>query len=495
MAEEKRSTIELNDAQIALLNWIKDGCPDGVYPTDTFSHRISAKALQSRGLVQVSGHGKTWNAVPTDRGKVWPASTEADDAVRATQQKLAQAGAAQTQQPEKTPKQPRKAPKKPSAAELAARDLVAAEELIGQLLNAENEELLSTDLDIGPRKLQRYIAVALKAKNRPHGKQLTSRRIGGYGSTEEKIYFTNYFRDFVTEQPVPVPERVGRYHPAVKEFMANKQWQYVTKEHVPRAARILQAIASEAERRGIEIVAPSKKPDDRHYRTANATEHGNLWFYTDYGYYGIEIKEVAGTGAKKFRDLGMSWQQIDRLPSWIGRRGWEFISTGRLQITQGTSLGGYGETHVGDARGTALEDKLPEVFMRFDTWMLEQAERARLEQLAEEKKQRDWEAAMENAKAEYYIAERWKYFVSLAEQDERFQRFRDFLARAEDAISELPSEQRFAASGFLSEIEATMRRHDPLSSPELLAPQISPPKPEDLKPYLRGWSPYGAHRS
>ncbi len=304
MAEEKRSTIELNDAQIALLNWIKNSCPDGVYPTDTFSHRISAKALQSRGLVQVSGHGKTWKAVPTDRGKAWPACTEADDAVRATQQKLAQVGAIPSQQQAKTPKQARKAPKKPSAAELAARELVAAEELIGQLLKAENEELLSTDLDIGPRKPQRYIAVALKAKNCPHGKQLTSRRIGGYGSTEEKIYFTNYFRDFVTEQPVPVPERVGRYHPAVK---SNKQWQYVAKEHVPRAARILQAIASEAERRGIEIVAPSKKPDDRRYRTANAAEHGNLWFDTDYGYYGIEIKEAAGTGAKKFRDLGLSW--------------------------------------------------------------------------------------------------------------------------------------------------------------------------------------------
>ncbi|WP_217132530.1 hypothetical protein [Leucobacter chinensis] len=133
--------------------------------------------------------------------------------------------------------------------------------------------------------------------------------------------------------------------------------------------------------------------------------------------------------------------------------------------------------------------------MRFETWLLEQAEHARLEQLAEEKKQCDWEAAMENVKAEYYIAERWKHFVTLAEQDERFQRFRDFLVRAEDAISDLPSEQRFAASKFLSEVEATMRRHDPLSSPEKLVPQIPPSKSDDLKPYLHGWSPYGAHSS
>ncbi len=52
-----RSTIILNPAQIAVLEWIKNGCPAGAYPEDNYSHRISARALQSRGLVQVSGHG------------------------------------------------------------------------------------------------------------------------------------------------------------------------------------------------------------------------------------------------------------------------------------------------------------------------------------------------------------------------------------------------------------------------------------------------------
>lgn len=35
-------------------------------------------------------------------------------------------------------------------------------------------------------------------------------------------------------RPVPVPERIARYHPAVKAFLADKEWQYVTgREEMP----------------------------------------------------------------------------------------------------------------------------------------------------------------------------------------------------------------------------------------------------------------------
>lgn len=100
---------------------------------------------------------------------------------------------------------------------------------------------------------------------------------------------------------------------------------------------------------------------------------------------------------------------------------------------------------------------------------------------------------MENAKADYFEAERWKYFVALSEEDEKFRKYQAFLAEAKQAIEDLPSEERFAASGFLSEIEATLRERNPLTSPERFLPEISDPNSEDLKPYLRGWSPHGPH--
>lgn len=491
-----RSTIELNAVQIRVLEWVKAGCPVGVFSDENYSYRTSARALHNRGLLRVSGHGRSWKAILTDRGRAWPAATEQDAFERrATIAATAAIKSQGTKTPD-TPSEPqvRKVPAKPSAATLAARDVAEAEALIEKVLGSENQQLKVDEIDLGPRKLPRIIAASLKAPNRPFGRKLITHRLGDYWNGEEVVSFGFHFRDFVAEQPVPVPERVGRYHPAVKEFMADKDWQYVSKEHVLRAARILQAIILETQRRGYTVIPHSKKPRSD-YRTANSVEHGNFWIEAEYGLYGVEIKEVSGSGAKKLSDLGLTWdQQRRRFPAWVRRRNREFVSTGRLQLSQGTSLSCYGDTYLRDAHGTSLEAKLPEFFVRFDTWMLEQAERKRLERLAEERKQRNWEAAMANAKAEYFIAERWKYFRSLVEQDKQFRDYREFLARAEAVIDDLPSEQRFAASGFLSEVEATMKSLDPLAKLERLVPGIPEPKAEDLKPYLHGWSPYGPDR-
>lgn len=78
-----RSTIKLNPAQVAVLEWIQSGCPGGVYPKDSYTHRITARALASRGLVRISGHGTSWRAEPTERGRVWPEPTEEDERVAA----------------------------------------------------------------------------------------------------------------------------------------------------------------------------------------------------------------------------------------------------------------------------------------------------------------------------------------------------------------------------------------------------------------------------
>lgn len=71
------SSIRLTDRQAAVLEWIKNGCPTGVYDDDVhYSHRLSARALASRGLVKIRGHGATWVATPTARGELWPEATE-----------------------------------------------------------------------------------------------------------------------------------------------------------------------------------------------------------------------------------------------------------------------------------------------------------------------------------------------------------------------------------------------------------------------------------
>ncbi|MGO2746219.1 hypothetical protein [Microbacterium sp.] len=58
----------VNDRQLEVLRWIAEGCPEGRWPTDDFSYKTSAIALNSRGLVAIKGHGRTWSATVTDAG-------------------------------------------------------------------------------------------------------------------------------------------------------------------------------------------------------------------------------------------------------------------------------------------------------------------------------------------------------------------------------------------------------------------------------------------
>lgn len=57
----------LTQAQLDLLGWIADGCPEGVVEGE--SYRISAAALRRRGLVKTRERGADWSAEITPRGR------------------------------------------------------------------------------------------------------------------------------------------------------------------------------------------------------------------------------------------------------------------------------------------------------------------------------------------------------------------------------------------------------------------------------------------
>lgn len=61
-----RSSDHLTVAQSDLLEWISKGCPDGVY--EGSPHKVSARGLHNRGLVRVTGSGKSWSAKITAEG-------------------------------------------------------------------------------------------------------------------------------------------------------------------------------------------------------------------------------------------------------------------------------------------------------------------------------------------------------------------------------------------------------------------------------------------
>ncbi len=64
----------LTDAQVELLRWVDEGCPEGVY--EGVHHRISVAALHRRGLAAAVGHGDRWSAEITDVGRAYLADVD-----------------------------------------------------------------------------------------------------------------------------------------------------------------------------------------------------------------------------------------------------------------------------------------------------------------------------------------------------------------------------------------------------------------------------------
>jgi excisionase family DNA binding protein len=60
---------KLTDRQVEILRWIADGCPERLWPDE--SHKNTARALQSRGLAQVSRKHKVWTASITEAGRYY----------------------------------------------------------------------------------------------------------------------------------------------------------------------------------------------------------------------------------------------------------------------------------------------------------------------------------------------------------------------------------------------------------------------------------------
>ena len=67
---------------------------------------------------------------------------------------------------------------------------------------------------------------------------------------------------------------------------------------------------------------------------------------------------------------------------------------------------------------------------------------------------------------------------------------RDFCREATSEIAILSDEERSDATSWIDWSVRYANQIDPLRQP-LSVPEDPEPKPEDLKPYLKGWSPYG----
>src|SRR5699024_3657091 len=226
--------------QIDVLRWIGDGWPDGVMVEEGNPERISAGALRNRGLVTTKGRGPTWSAAITEAGTEYLARVDG------------------TSPP--IPRDPNRS---------GARSLIEEIVAVGGTLRVPERRW---DSPPGTPDFRRRVANAERRGVVPAGKRLVVTRSDG----ELRIDLRDAAEGTpLAAQPVPVPERVGRYHRVGTEFRGLEDTHAISRAAFSRACRILQALVVEVERRGYGT-GISIEPDQVQGRHRSGDRGGDL---------------------------------------------------------------------------------------------------------------------------------------------------------------------------------------------------------------------------
>ncbi len=437
----------LMQAQLDLLQWIEDGCPDGVYADK--HHRISAAALKGRGLVEISGRRDSWEARLTPDGREYL-------------KKLKEPGAPPPRQPNVS----------------VTEELIRQVEEAGGVLKVERERG-SDGVDYSAR-----VRAAIEHGKVPARKKFSCRWAQGVTEIRLDDLAPGFDPDPI---PVPVPEKVSRYHPVVKQFRAAKDRHEVSRAQMSRVLRILQGLVVAAEAQGWTVATVPAEPERSEY-----DHRSGGWSGSGDGHLVITAGEYSQ--ALRVSEEGLPsrthWERelLYARPSWMGEPSrkplgeYEAKATGRLEIELVPAHSGR---KWADRKSWTLEEKLPEVLEQVE--IEEAAARNRREEAERREAERrvQWEAAMERAAQLHLQAHRAEHL------DRRVGQWR----RAEDIRAYCDALEARHGAGASSEwvewARSFAERIDPLTRPPEIPADPENVRPDELKPFLGGWSPYG----
>ncbi|MFK4213355.1 hypothetical protein [Streptomyces sp. NPDC030920] len=455
---------DLNERQQTVLNWVGQGCPDGVWPDSTF--KVSAQALQSRGLIKITKRRGHWSANLTDKGR----------------QHLTDRGICPVEQNAAPPAQPSRkpAPPRPKTAPRARTNYT--DQLLEEL--AANDGCLIKPIEPGPHAVNwtSRVNTARKSGKIPRTQELYAYRTHrGY---EIKLVDIPAWR--LTElTPLPVPPRLTKPHSLMAALQQRPQPMGLTKSIQGRALRIIQAliIATESQGHKAALGTTQGAPPPRRRRSApphfTITAQGeSVGFLVlqeqDRSEHIPTDKELAD--AKKH-----SWMRIARF---------DYTPSNRLRfILRGGSP--HRASEWADAPDRPLEDQLAEIAQEVDL-RGKAAEHKRLaDQQAREAQQRRWETAMEEARTAYAYAYRVKHLEEQTDAWHQTKRLTEYVTAVRDHATSLPpGQERTEIEAWLAFTDARLQH----LTESAAAPKLpTPPKPsgDDLKPFLGHWSPYG----
>lgn len=374
--------IPLNDLQLEILTWIRDGTPDGVY--EDYRPRIVARALHNRGLVDVSGHGKNWRATLTTGGAYHlehgdyppsdddPAATSAPRPRPTARTKPAPASKAVAE------RKPRKPPR-----------VGPTDAMMNTLTAAEDHRI---EVEYG--QVQRYRQLALTAgrfKKIPDGMQVTVSSDYPTRTAHVTLELLPEWRTR-TLDPIPVPGALRGPSDVIKALGTRDDLDIRAAEK-NRALRLVEALVVEARHREYTVVAiPAPRKDRWGYvqRTEENTGHIKITLGPDE--YRLSIYQLT----EKVEHVATK-SELARAVRGYALPKWDYIPTGRL----GIRIDNRGVTFWGDSwtdrDDQPLDDALPQILQELELRHDAAVDRRLAEDRQRLERKRQWEAARETA--------------------------------------------------------------------------------------------------
>lgn len=466
--------IPLNDLQLEILTWIRDGTPDGVY--EDYRPRIVARALHNRGLVDVSGHGKNWRATLTTDGAHYlehsdypptdddPAATSAPHPRPAARKKSTSAAKAEP----KLRKPPRVGPTDAMMNALAAAD--------GHRIEIEYDQA------------QRYRQLALTAerfKKIPDGMQVTVSSDYRTRTAHVTLEPLPEWRTRVLD-PVPVPGALRGPSDVIKALRARDDLDIRTVEK-SRALRLVEALVLEARQREYTVTAiPAPRKDRWGYVQRTEENAGHIKITLGPDEYRLSIYQLT----EKLEHVATK-SELTRAGRGYALPKWDYIPTGRLGIRIDSRGGTFWGDSWTDRDNYPLDDALAQILQELELRHDAAVDRRLAEERQRLERKRQWEAARENAIQQLTDSHRADILRNQVARSKEVAAIRDYTTQLQQhAERELESDARAEALAWVQWARAYADRIDPLRD-RVRLPDPPDPTPSNLAPFMGHWNPYG----
>lgn len=473
------TNVSLNPAQLEVLSWIGEGCPDGVY--SDWSHRISARTLHNRGLVVIKGRGTVWSAALTQdgtyylaHGKYPPIDNQSLDVAGELAEEptiMNQAVHAPTPRNSvastinKTPK-----PKKPGPVD----------QMMTALLEAENHQIFVPS--VTESKYRQLVGAAKRFGRIPNGMQLTVSwaKAGQYAVTLEPL---PAWQTAVLE-PITVSKELREPSNVVLALSDSSTFQ-VTGIPRKRSLLLADALVTTAREQGMMVEVRLNQPVRRDYYGRDNPRRDEIEFRLD-----CDAFRVWFTQATLQKPHEPTQSEIKRVQRGFLFPDFDYVPAEHLGLVLDGEGGQFWASEWYDTDTHQLDDDLAQILeeirLRHNSLVEKRQAKQNQDEAKERKNQEDRAQALVMYRKHFLIEAMKKQ----AHRWEEATRLRNYATAVRTEAEELEGHAREQAQSWAAQLEAQAAKTDPLPS-AATPPDIPEPSWSDLQPFLKSQASSG----